>query len=431
MADKVIDVPGLGVVSFPDSMDDNAINAAIQAQLKPAGTTSGGSTRTGLHLKGPTGTQLTPAGIEPGNWDNIIPGVHPGSIDERLGDLSSEIRQVGTAASPAILPALMSHPLATLGGAGGGALVQKGIQTLGELLGYPGSGAAAGDAAGMGTAMAVPEIAPRVAGVAGEILPFILHPKTTMTRLAIDALRNFNAPPEVSAPEGPFRPNPNIARKSSFGGSVQPEPQRINPVQAGAGTYREPAVPTEVSPVAPEPFKPNPVIARRGRFGGSVEAEPKRINPVQSGAGQYNEPVTELPSVAPTPYKPNPNILKRNRFGGSMPEEPSRVNSPRGGMNRAIRPVESSPGVTPPTTMSPKVGSIEETVTGLRNSSDIRAATYLKNKGITTSQWNAMDQTTQLQHLKAAGVGKGGAIGRPITEKASGVSSALSKLWNQ
>lgn len=76
MADKVVDVPGLGVVSFPDSMDDESISKAIQSTLHaepepPAGLTKTAAGREAYRSQYPQhrAANLAEAtqGLDPGN----------------------------------------------------------------------------------------------------------------------------------------------------------------------------------------------------------------------------------------------------------------------------------------------------------------------------------------------------------------------------
>jgi hypothetical protein len=138
-------------------------------------------------------------------------------------------------------------------------------------------------AAGSGAAKALPIVAKPLMKAGGKIIDFASHPATAEAagvlhpgvgfalRLTGRLKKALGLAFEKEAPQAPepFRPNPNIARTTKFGG---PAPEPYGP--AGKILPRKGFTPPEeVAPQAPERFKPSSTTASRMRYGGAKEPD--------------------------------------------------------------------------------------------------------------------------------------------------------------
>lgn len=343
MPEKVVEVPGLGNISFPDDMSDDAIAAAIKGQMAPHVTA--GTGHTGDRLKGvPKGLPNTFMGTLAGDVAAVPETAynlvrHPinsiGNIAQGIADLpenlatdisQGNIGKLGARAVEMGLPALGkldSPSLARAGTAVKGAAKGGAKAFISGKSSFPALGFGA-----LGEMTGIPHAGPVMGGLAA--LPGTLEGMWSGAKEAL-------APPPIR-PLEPFRPNPALARKMPF---TPFTPDYGAPgTNIPRGSFTPPA---EAAPASMEPFKINPVTAKRMQFGGPTEpgySAPGTTIP----RGNYTPPVAESPAIEPIkPFKPNPNIMRniKGTPAGGEPGMPTSTgrNIPRKGY---VPPVEEA-----------------------------------------------------------------------------------------
>lgn len=358
MADKVVDVPGLGEVHFPETMSDESIAAAIKQHLGSSSPTWGHSGYNST-LPFPLGSidEYLSSGIDRGakGLERIFnvkdPEVQhsPTRMRDILGGTSNVVRGVGQALSPLVL----SNPVGALRFLPGALLGTGAASVAADAMGLPEEGKdLLQDMGGIGGgAWSASRLAPAEAGIADVVN------------------RQFGLAKLPQAPQ-PFRPNPSVAARMPFTPST-PDYGSVPP--AGPTGWKPPEsslVPggsVEITPVAPALFKPSPSVASKLRSAPFVE-EYGQSRPVQPTGwkppeGTMIPPVTSSTTPqAPKPFKPNPNILRNLGRGGSSGDTPG---MPSGTGSRPIRPISPKPQAAPPTTgTAPPVAAVPPPVEG-------------------------------------------------------------------
>lgn len=287
------------------------------------------------------------------------------SLERKLHGAHQITSGMAGLASPGLAPAVVANPIPALARLGAGILGQQGVTSGLNAVGVPqGYSEAAGDLVGLGMS----GVDPKTVGEIGGSIPRVVRGAATSAadaikqkpwlipaatgageilgghqgaaaggaigtgligipaaiRGGIEAYRNPLGP---SSPYPTWRPNPNIASKTAFGGSGPSEagntPGQTIPRRGPPPLAPEVAEPTQ----APVPFKPNPRIAAKTRFGGPGPSEagntPGTTIP-RRGPPPVPDVVEPAPAVEETiphePYKPNPNIKRLTRYGGKSAE---------------------------------------------------------------------------------------------------------------
>jgi len=177
--EKVVDVPGFGPVSFPGSMSDDDISAAIQKQVKGS---SDPSQSTAPQMPSDSGRlqRMIPAGMTISAYlaGQAKPLVEEFATNPNIPKLGSKIGRVIGGLSPPI-----------------GGLVEGG--PVGGLVGLAASarGAWAGGKAGWFTAKLAQELGIPAAKVLSAVQK--VAPAIGITSAESDALSNLNSPEEM------------------------------------------------------------------------------------------------------------------------------------------------------------------------------------------------------------------------------------------
>lgn len=182
MPAKIVDVPGVGQVEFPDSMGDDQIAAAIRQQLAPQipGMEKLGGTAppppkpptipdpnqkqmdwarqapVSAPMRNSAGvikpapdvapgaiarTATAPLRVLSGGAEQLGKGMtrvaKPENVSDFAGGVSDIARGAGTLALPVALPAIVAAPLASALAFGGGTLASKGVEAGADALGVP------------------------------------------------------------------------------------------------------------------------------------------------------------------------------------------------------------------------------------------------------------------------------------------------------
>lgn len=298
-----------------------------------------GQGKTGLRLKTPRG-QRDPSIMD---WfPHAASATEPhASPDALMGGISDVGRFMAMAASPAAVGPALAAPIKTAVGLAAGYPIQQGVQTAGELLGYPGTGALAGDIAGVGAGMAAPKLTSWIPGTAREVLHMIHSPGGYLSSKMAGALMEHLYPPAPPTPDfGPGRP-PNPASM----------PPRAPTVEAAYGPGRAP------SPVPLPPRTPMPdVLYGPGRAPNPAGMPPRApvSTPTPMGFG---------PGVAPNPAPMPPRAplqpFEAPQFGPGVAPKPAGI-PPSSPVQPQLDPL-FGPGKPPnPARMPPRAPTTEE-----------------------------------------------------------------------
>lgn len=294
------------------------------------GITTAGTGRTGPRLKGER--DLT---TEPPAFPQLAKHVGEPGWDNKLGALSGMLGELAQGASPALWPAFLANPTATLAGLGLAMGAKGGASSAGEAVGLPGTGEFVGDL------LTIP-----AAKVTGDLRsPFYLRTKgTTPVKSPLpDAMKYALPEPMRKAhnvvwPEGteteaspmrrlrfqspippPKQPVPEWLK--NYQGATTPGPKELSGFGLGLAASDRPVFrPQRLTPPPrmgpPEAAGPPEARKRTGGFG--TEAKPRSTGtPVETDTSPYDRMGFEdapVPAEMPTP--PEPEVIRKVRIGG-------------------------------------------------------------------------------------------------------------------
>ncbi len=299
------------------------------------------------------------------------------SLERKLHGVHQIGAGVAGLASPGLAPAMVANPILTLARLAQGVVGQQAVTGGLNALGVPqGYSEVAGDMTGLGMSGVDPKTVGEVGGSIPRVIrgavaggregikenPWVIPAATGAGEIlgghqgaaaggaigtglvalpgairgGIEAYRNPLGP---SSPFPTWRPNPNIANKTAFGG---PGPSEAGNIPGRTIPRGSPPPLAEEAAQASVPFKPNPRIAAKTRFGGPGPSEagntPGTIIPRGSPPpiAEVAAPIEE--TVAPEPFKPGTQT-KRNMpdyAGPSTKSQQSYRGGSRSGRNRSI-----------------------------------------------------------------------------------------------
>lgn len=394
MPEKIIEVPGMGTVSFPDSMSDDAIATAIKSSMRPPSTPDKGFGKTGTRLKSPAG-QRDESILD---WfPHMGEHLEKPSADTTAGIGSDLLRFFGMAASPAAIGPVMAHPGAAALGLGLGLPVQSGVQHLGEAVGAPGTGALAGDVlgglAGAGASKVVSAVAPYAGAVMenptlrGQVARKIPGLKTALA--VKDVITDFKG-----APVKPIAPRLNWPPSAEL--------PRLQPVKPGA-----PPPSAELPRIQPVQPGPPPPSAELPRLTGTT-------------------PVEGRPHWPPAYKPPTPPSSK----GIKVDVQPVPVPEP------TAKPQPIQPIAVAPTRYDEMVKIGGDVLATHGTTIDSAIAKHLKSKGYTPEDVMGMNEDS-LYDLSKGGVptlrkfGTSGKASRPFATRQKDIFDALSREWGR
>lgn len=302
------------------------------AYQQPAQPKTAGTGRSGDRLKGSRNLA-----------DPKIPLAYPGlaqlgpgqTFDQTMAGASDVARAVGTAMSPALAGGLVAAPLKTIAGTAAAIPVQQGIQWLGNKLGFPGTGAAAGDVAGAVTGATVAGLPirsplslepPRFQSTPDSVIPSVIdHFLPAPIRVMGRVLANPSTDPKTAS----------VLSRIRLQSPLEPPPGGRAPVWEGK---------TEPTPRQPPEFNPpNTAPWRRGmpsgRMVGTGEPAPAPARMIRLSLPQQFE-------VQPTPREvPEFSSLPGELPSGRVPGSPSRTSAPQ--WESPVAPAPAQPPTGP------------------------------------------------------------------------------------
>lgn len=428
MPEKIIEVPGMGTVSFPDSMSDDAIATAIKSSMRPPSTPDKGFGKTGTRLKSPAG-QRDESILD---WfPHMGEHLEKPSADTTAGIGSDLLRFFGMAASPAAVGPVLAHPGSAALGLGLGLPVQSGVQHLGEAVGAPGTGALAGDVlgglAGAGASKVASTVSPYVGAVMenpvlrGQVARKIPGLKTALA--VKDVITDFKgAPVKPVAPRLNWPPSAELPRLQPVKPGAPPpsaELPRIQPTKPGAPPPS--AELPRLQPVQPGPPPPS--------------AELPRLQPSKPGAPPPSAELPRLTGVTPVEGRPHwPPAYKPptppSSKGIKVDTQPIPIPEP------TAKPQPIQPVAAAPTRYDEMVKIGGDVLATHGTTIDSAIAKYLKSKGYTPEDVMDMNEDS-LYKLSKGGVptlrkfGTSGKASRPFATRQKDIFDALSREWGR
>jgi hypothetical protein len=422
MPDKNVQIEGVGVVAFPDSMSDEDIGKVIQRQhpeLSSAPPIAAPPLAPGL---GNTGADVRARALNnlPGSIVNAAKAMVTlpmggaqdiANKDGSMPAITNPIKAATDFLAPFIHPqeSFANDPVGTTGAY---------IAPI-QMLTHPAVRAAAGGAA----KAAVNEIRPGLSNID------LIHPFRTLpdlydaaSRIASGgkaALRDYQGRGDIPDAGGPFRVNPNTV--DQFGGSAQPSGGTPTGANKPTGWTASTAKGEAATPAIK--FQPSAATASRMKYGGPTNPRagmPTGSNP-STGWTPPQKGLTPPPSSPGFPdpgegFKTKPGVVKSKFTPNPANSGPQGAAPARTKVGRNITPPPGEEGVDPepavPASQTPaprgSMSATEEAAhtdygNAVRDAKNAKMAQYFRAKGIAPETVQSMRDIEYNEHLKTNG----------------------------